>query len=432
MFKLIIPVFFSFLGFRAASVGVSWAMLSLLILFCPDFIQSFLCIVGFVKPVVVLTFWVGAMMVYASAPSFSNQFDLSLVACVSSLVVLLLAAFTSKSLISLYLFFESTLIPTLFLIYGWGNQPERMQASIYLLLYTVIGSLPLLLCIGVLWGQGSISTFLPCPQLLPFTSSVLWLMHMIAFFIKMPMYPAHLWLPKAHVEAPLAGSMALAGVLLKLGALGMIVLGSFSVTPAGVCSLIISLSLWGGVCTSVICLRQADVKALIAYSSIGHMAMVLAGILTMTEFGVKGAVVVVVAHGLSSPAMLSFANMVYEMTFSRSLVICKGVLSVFPAVCLLFFLLSASNMAAPPFINLVGEIWLIMSILSLSSLCSTFVVLMSFLVGAYTLYLYTSLSHGSISSLGNPGHLFSGSNFLIMFMQLWPLVAFIANLGIML
>lgn len=185
-------------------------------------------------------------------------------------------------------------------------------------------------------------------------------------------------------------------------------------------------------CTSAICLRQADVKALIAYSSIGHIAMVLGGILTIREFGVKGAVVVVVAHGLRSPAMLRFANIVYEITFSRSLIICKGVLSVFPAVCLLFFLLRASNMAAPPFINLVGEIWLIIRILSLSRLCSAFVVLISFLVGAYTLYLYTSLRHGRIPSLGNPGHLLRGRNFLVMFIQVWPLVVFILNLGMIL
>lgn len=116
------------------------------------------------------------------------------------------------------------------------------------------------------------------------------------------------------------------------------------------------MSLWGGVITSIICIRQTDIKALIAYRSIGHIALVLAGILSYTELGVKGAIVLVVAHGLSSPAILTFANIVYDARLSRSLNLCKGIISIFPATCLCFFMVCARNMAAPPSINLAGEI----------------------------------------------------------------------------
>lgn len=185
-------------------------------------------------------------------------------------------------------------------------------------------------------------------------------------------------------------------------------------------------------CTSVVCLRQSDVKALIAYRSIGHMGMVLAGILTCTEFGVKGAVVVVVAHGLTSPAMLRFARIIYDVTFSRRLAICKGILSVLPAACISFFLLRASNIAAPPLINLVGEIWLIISVVSFSRVCCFLVAFMCLFVGAYTLYLYTSLSHGRVSRFSNPSHMLRSCNHLIIYIQLWPLLVFIFNLRVLL
>ena len=145
-----------------------------------------------------------------------------------------------------------------------------------------------------------------------------------ALLIKLPIYPVHLWLPKAHVEAPLAGSIALAGILLKLGVFGVVILGQLVAFPVGAASFILGLSLWGRVVTSVICVRQTDIKSLIAYSSIGHMGLALGGLLRGSELGIKGAIVVAVAHGLRSPAILSFASIVYDVTFSRSIFLCKG------------------------------------------------------------------------------------------------------------
>ena len=252
-----------------------------------------------------------------------------------------------------------------------------------------------------------------------------------ALLIKLPIYPVHLWLPKAHVEAPLAGSIALAGILLKLGVFGVVILGQLVAFPVGAASFILGLSLWGRVVTSVICVRQTDMKSLIAYSSIGHMGLALGGLLRGSELGIKGAIVVAVAHGLRSPAILSFASIVYDVTFSRSIFLCKGAGNLFPIILLPLLLLCAANMSAPPFVNLVGEIWLIISVSAFSRWTSVIIGLICLLVGAYTLYLYTAISHGTSSRFSRASHLYSRRNYLILFMQCWPIFVLMLNLSIL-
>ncbi len=426
MLKILIPLAFSVLNKGLIRVSICWLFIRGLSLFSPDFIQSIFFMEGLSKTIVVLSFWVSGIMLVASTSSFNNKRSLWFVFCVFALNVFLVLTLRSKRVIGLYFLFERTLIPTLFLILGWGNQPERLQASTYLLIYTVFGSLPLLVGIRVLSSSIRLRILSP---FIPFkVRSTFWLIVILGLLIKMPIYPVHLWLPKAHVEAPLAGSMALAGVLLKLGAFGVIVVSKFVECRFGLCSLVISLCLWGSVVTSIICLRQTDVKALIAYRSIGHMGLVLAGAISGTEIGVKGALVVVVAHGLSSPAIFRLANIVYETSFSRSVALCKGVISVFPALCLTFFLVCAINMSAPPSINLIGEIWLIISVVGHSHFISGFIGLISLLVGAYTIYLYTSICHGSSPSFFNAGHLYNNCNTLSIIIQIWPLGLITLNL----
>lgn len=198
------------------------------------------------------------------------------------LLIFLFLTFSRISLFGFYLFFEMSLIPTMFLILGWGYQPERLQAGVYLLFYTLLASLPLL--VGIFY----INDLLMCIDISVlvgrgFVNELLYYRMVMAFLVKMPMFLVHLWLPKAHVEAPVAGSMILAGILLKLGGYGLLrVMPFISVVGVKVNFIWVGVRLVGGVLVRLVCLRQVDLKALIAYSSVAHMGIVLGGMMTLT------------------------------------------------------------------------------------------------------------------------------------------------------
>nr|UXP34365.1 NADH dehydrogenase subunit 4 [Cambaroides dauricus] len=347
---------------------------------------------------IMLSVWISMLVIYSSqkinkTDNFSSMFLLV------NLILLgaLLMTFSSMDYLMFYLSFESSLIPTLILILGWGYQPERIQAGIYMLFYTLFASLPLLVSLISLYNLGgSLMMGLVLKTMSESLISMLWYFCTIfAFVVKLPMYMFHLWLPKAHVEAPVAGSMILAGVLLKLGGYGLIrVLSLFSSTNKMFSWLWVSVSILGGVIVSFMCLRQVDIKSLIAYSSVAHMSLVLSGLIVFNWWGLNGAVIVMLGHGLCSSGLFCLSNIIYERLGSRSLIINKGLLNLMPSLGLWWFLLSVSNMAAPPTLNLLGEINLITSIISWSKISMIGVAGLSFFSAAYTLYMYSLSQHG--------------------------------------
>nr|YP_009317202.1 NADH dehydrogenase subunit 4 [Stathmopoda auriferella]AOX13384.1 NADH dehydrogenase subunit 4 [Stathmopoda auriferella] len=344
---------------------------------------------------ILLSIWISILMMMASENLYKNKFYLNFFLFnLMFLLIMLYMTFSSMNMFLFYLFFEGSLIPTLLLIVGWGYQPERIQAGMYLLFYTLFASLPMLMGIFFIFNNMNSMNF----YLLKFFNMNLFLLYIsmiMAFLVKMPMYFVHLWLPKAHVEAPVSGSMILAGIMLKLGGYGLLrVMIMFQEMGLKLNMIWVVISLLGGFYISLKCFCQVDIKSLIAYSSVAHMSLVIGGIMTMNNWGYYGVYILMIGHGLCSSGMFCLANINYERLHSRSLFINKGMMNFMPSMSLWWFLLMSSNMAAPPSLNLMGEISLINSLVSWSWLSMIFLMLISFFSAGYSLYLFSYTQHG--------------------------------------
>nr|AND96521.1 NADH deshydrogenase subunit 4 [Onthophagus alcyon] len=370
---------------------------------------------------ILLSFWICSLMIMASESlNYKNYYMNFFMFVILMLLIFLYITFSSMNLFLFYLFFEMSLIPTLILIVGWGYQPERLQAGIYLLFYTLLVSLPMMISIFFYYEKFFSLDFFFINNMI--SNVYMYMCINLAFFVKMPMYLVHLWLPKAHVEAPVSGSMILAGVLLKLGGYGLMRLMMIFLEIGMKINLIfILISMYGGLLVSLICMRQIDIKSLIAYSSVAHMGLVLGGIMTMTYWGMCGSLVMMLAHGLCSSGLFCLANINYERFISRSMYLNKGMINLIPSMSLWWFLLSSSNMAAPPSLNLLGEIMLINSLVSWNSLLMLMLMFLSFFSAVYSLYLYSYTQHGKLYS--GLFSLFTGvvREYLLLMLHWFPL-----------
>nr|YP_010234498.1 NADH dehydrogenase subunit 4 [Algyroides nigropunctatus]QTA72677.1 NADH dehydrogenase subunit 4 [Algyroides nigropunctatus] len=381
-------------------------------------------------PLIILTCWLLPLMILASQNHLKTEplnrkrtFLMSL----ATLQTTLIMTFAASELILFYILFETTLIPTLIIITRWGNQAERLNAGLYFLFYTLASSLPLLIALLYLNNMYLHTSmqlfFMDQPELCPTNSnSMLWLACLLAFMVKLPLYGLHLWLPKAHVEAPIAGSMVLAAILLKLGGYGLIRISPMlNPHPPALMFPILTLALWGILMTSSICLRQTDLKALIAYSSVSHMGLVISATILQTPWGLTGAMTLMIAHGLTSSALFTLANTNYERTHTRTLLLVRGMQLALPLMSTWWLLVNLTNMAMPPSINLIGELLIITSLYNWSPISILITGIGTLITATYSLYMFLMTQRGAISTqfhLLPPTHT---REHLILILHLLPL-----------
>lgn len=391
------------LGIRSLWVGTNWWVRLVLWLIGALFgVSSYLgpCIDldlgrglagrGLRRRLITLSFWILALIILGSGP-FKGNFPF--LVRLRFLLIFLVLRFRLDSFLGFYVRFEASLIPTLVLVLGWGYQPERVQAGVYIIFYTLLGSLPLLFLLLYIKEEG-VSRIV---RGVPLDEASWWFMAgALAFFIKLPMFRVHLWLPKAHVEAPAAGSIILAGVLLKLGGYGLICLACKFNLRGDLSTFVVRVGLIGGCLIGLVCLAQRDAKRLVAYSSVAHMRLCLAGALIFNIWGVNGTLTIILGHGLCSSGLFYLVNLVYLRTNSRRVLLRKGNVNFLPTIRLWWFLFCVSNMAAPPTLNLLGEIQIIIRLVRWEVWSGISLFCIALAGGAYRLFIFYRTQHGRV------------------------------------
>jgi len=315
----------------------------------------------------------------------------------------MIAVFCMLDLILFYVFFESVLIPMFLIIGVWGSRERKIRAAYQFFLYTLIGSLFMLLAILLIYFQVG-TTDLQVLMTTEFSERrqfFLWLAFFLSFAVKVPMIPFHIWLPEAHVEAPTSGSVILAGILLKLGTYGFLrfSIPLFPEATVYFTPLIYTLSVLGIIYASFTTLRQIDLKKIIAYSSVAHMGFVTLGLFSLNTQGIEGAILLMLSHGFVASALFLCIGILYDRTHTRLIRYYGGLVQTMPLFSFFFFVFTLGNLSLPGTSSFVGEFLILLGVFQTNTFIATLAATGMILGGAYSIWLYNRVVFGNLKPI---------------------------------
>ncbi|TLP49010.1 MULTISPECIES: NADH-quinone oxidoreductase subunit M [Cohaesibacter] len=347
---------------------------------------------------VILTTALMPAAIFASRNSVTKRLKEYMIAFLV-LETMMIGVFCALDLVLFYLFFEAGLIPMFIIIGVWGGK-NRVYASFKFFLYTLIGSVLMLLAImAMYWDAGTTDIVqLLAHSFSPEMQFWLWVAFFASFAVKMPMWPVHTWLPDAHVQAPTAGSVILAGILLKMGGYGFLrfSLPMFPLASDYFAPMVFALSAVAIIYTSLVALAQEDIKKLIAYSSVAHMGYVTMGLFTMTSQGVQGGIFQMLSHGIVSGALFLCVGVVYDRMHTREISAYGGLVNRMPVFATLFMIFTMANVGLPGTSGFVGEFLTILGVFQTNTWFAFFATTGVILSAAYALWLYRRVVFGKL------------------------------------